>query len=357
MIFSTLGSYFLRAYLVTLGWFFVGVISIIYLIDFSEVVGSVSADAGQGITDAMLITALRLPYIFQQTVPFIALFAGMVTLIALNRRYELVVTRAAGISVWQFMTPFVIGALMFGLFSVLALNPLASWTQRKAIGLEAIGGGGNKDTVPWLRQTTDGQDTIIGGRAISGEGNELIDAVVIYFDDQDSIVKRQDAKTAILNNGWWDLQDVTEVAPGELIKHYDNVAVKTNLEQDFVQQRLTQPDLVNFYALPEMITESREYGVSSKALETQYNYLLSLPILLIAMTLIAATVCLKFSRFSQSPTIILGGILSGFLLYVVSVLVKAFGSSGILPPLVASWIPVVVAMALGLTILLHQEDG
>ncbi len=78
---------------------------------------------------------------------------------------------------------------------------------------------------------------------------------------------------------------------------------------------------------------------------------------MVAMTLIAATVSLKFSRINQSRSVILGGILSGFVLYVVTVLVRAFGSSGVMPPFVAAWVPVVVAMALGATILLHKEDG
>ena len=75
------------------------------------------------------------------------------------------------------------------------------------------------------------------------------------------------------------------------------------------------------------------------------------------MTIIAGCVSLKFSRYNQSGTLILGGILSGFVLYVVSMLVKAFGSSGVVPPFVAAWLPVVVAFTLGLAILLHQEDG
>ena len=81
------------------------------------------------------------------------------------------------------------------------------------------------------------------------------------------------------------------------------------------------------------------------------------PFLLVAMTLISATVSLKFSRFNQSQSMIFGGIVSGFVLYVITVLIKAFGSSGVVPPFVAAWIPVVVAMFLGSTILLHQEDG
>jgi len=44
-------------------------------------------------------------------VPFIALFAAMATLISLNRKYELVIARAAGISAWQFLFPLCVGAL------------------------------------------------------------------------------------------------------------------------------------------------------------------------------------------------------------------------------------------------------
>jgi lipopolysaccharide export system permease protein len=40
---------------------------------------------------------------------------------------------------------------------------------------------------------------------------------------------------------------------------------------------------------------------------------------------------------------ILGGVVAGFMLYVVSVLVKAFGNAGFVPPFVAAWVPVVIA--------------
>jgi len=75
------------------------------------------------------------------------------------------------------------------------------------------------------------------------------------------------------------------------------------------------------------------------------------------MTLIAATVSMRFARLGQSVTMILSGVVAGFLLYVMTVLVKAFGTAGIVPPVVAAWIPVVVAMFFGVTFLLYREDG
>jgi len=98
-------------------------------------------------------------------------------------------------------------------------------------------------------------------------------------------------------------------------------------------------------------------GYAANAFHMQYQSLLALPALLMAMTLIAATVSLKFVRFGQSGTMILGGVIAGFMLYVVSVLVKAFGNAGFVPPFVAAWVPVVIATFFGVSFLLHKEDG
>ena len=98
----TLGLYFFRRYVVTTIWFLLGIFALIFIIDFSEMSNRIGSLPGYTLSTGLLVTALRIPMIMMQTVPFVALFAGMAALISLNRRYELVVTRAAGISVWQF---------------------------------------------------------------------------------------------------------------------------------------------------------------------------------------------------------------------------------------------------------------
>ncbi|MBO9097965.1 MULTISPECIES: LPS export ABC transporter permease LptG [unclassified Rhizobium] len=361
MIFGTLNRYFFLRYAITTGWFFVGVTAIVFLADFSENAGRLSGLPGYTVAIGLLMTAVRLPLILQQTMPFLVLFVGMTTLIALNRRYELVIARAAGISVWQFMAPFIFGAFIVGLLTMLVLNPIAAAGQRQADALEADLRGDpsyhNRLSVPWLRQIARDDDVIIGAKTVVDNGMTLMNAVFIHFNPQGDVVLRQDANSAKLEDGYWLLTGVVERAPGEIPAHKATVRVRTNLKQDFVSQRLAQPETIAFYDLSNRIEIARSFGISTKALETQFNSLLSQPFLMVAMTLIAATVSLKFSRFNQSRSVILGGILAGFVLYVVNVLVKAFGSSGVVPPFVATWIPVVVALALGATILLHQEDG
>ena len=357
---GTLGRYFFIRYVITTFWFLVGIFSLIFIIDFSEQASRLANLPHYSITGALLMTALRIPLILQQTIPFVALFSAMAALISLNRRYELVVTRAAGISVWQFLRPFVLGAFLFGVLAVVALNPLAAWGTKRGEALLAEWGASRSSdsgSIPWLRQIYNGTDTIIGARSVQDNGTTLLNVTVIHFDPQGTIILRQDATSAKLEDGYWLLKNVVERRPGEVATRLDEVRVSTNLKQDFIQQRLTAPETIGFFDLSSRIDAARSFGIPTKALETQFHSLLSQPLLLVAMTLIAATVSLKFSRFNQSRSVILGGILSGFVLYVVTVLVKAFGSSGVVPPFVATWIPVIVALALGATILLHQEDG
>ena len=358
----TLGLYFFRRYAAITAWFFVGIYALIFLIDFTEFSSRTSGLPNFTFQTALAVSMLRVPMIVQQTVPFIALFAAMATLVSLNRKYELVIARAAGISAWQFLLPSCAGALLFGILPVGALNPLAAHGLARAEYLETTIRSGASNEVsafkaPWIRQKSGDIDTIIGARAILNQGLELSDAVFFEIDRDGDIVERKDAKRAYLRDGYWELKDVKRFRDGARGESIPTDRVATNLKPEFVQERLAQPETIPIYQLPSKIEAARSFGLRANAFAMHLHSLIALPLLLVAMTLIAATVSMRFARMGQSTTMILGGVVAGFLLYVVSVLVKAFGNAGFVPPFVAAWFPVVVATFFGVTFLLYREDG
>ncbi|TPK38396.1 LPS export ABC transporter permease LptG [Mesorhizobium sp. B2-5-4] len=357
----TLGRYFFFRYVAITIWFFLGLLALVFLIDFTELSGRTTGLPGFTYGTAMAISGLRMPMIMLQTVPFVGLFSAMATLVSLNRRYELVIARSAGVSAWQFLLPCCIGALLFGAVSVGIINPLAAhaFSLSEQIETELRSGKSNTvsaDAAPWIRQKTSSGDTIIGARAILGQGLEMSDAVFFILDQQGNIVERKDAARAYLRDGYWELQDVKIFRNGT-IQLVANDRVPTNLKPEFVQERLARPETIPFYDLPGKIEVARSFGLKANAFAMQFDSLVALPFLLVAMTLIAATVSMRFARMGQSATMILGGVVAGFLLYVVSVLVKAFGVAGFVPTAIAAWVPVVVAMFFGVTFLLYKEDG
>jgi lipopolysaccharide export system permease protein len=124
-----------------------------------------------------------------------------------------------------------------------------------------------------------------------------------------------------------------------------------------VKQTFLKLDSVSFWTLPELAASARRAGLSADRYELQYNVLLSRPILLLAMVLIAANVSLRFSRSRDLGRMIISGVGVGFMLYVVMTIAWNLGSGGIVSPPLAAWLPAIVATLVGATVLLHLEDG
>ena len=60
------------------------------------------------------LSFLRTPTFAEQALPFAVLFGSMIAFLNLSRKMELIVARAAGVSVWQFLTPPVVVIVLIG---------------------------------------------------------------------------------------------------------------------------------------------------------------------------------------------------------------------------------------------------
>jgi len=367
MIGPTLARYFFRRYIKITGYFLLGIFSLALLMDFTENAGRLAGLPGYSPLGALFLSCLRLPFIMQQLFPFVALFAAMATLVSLNRRLELVIARSIGISAWQFLLPVCFGAFLFGLFAVIAVNPLAAWSTEKAQdiiagwrsnnGALSSGQSVSGNRIPWLTQKTDEGITTIGAKMVTERGHSLIDATFVRFNEDDTIRDWVNVGTAKLENGYWQLGEGALYRSGGSPLAVNGMRIKTQLKPQFIEERLGDPATVPFYELPSKIRVARSFGYSANEFDMYLQSVLALPALLVTMTLIAAAVSLKFVRLGQSGMLILGGIAAGFALYVVSVLVKAFGNAGYVPPVIAAWAPVLIALFFGISFLLHREDG
>src|SRR5438105_10949966 len=146
------------------------------------------AQAGWGILLEM--AALKMPHTAQEVMPFAILFGTMLAFWRLTRSNELVVARAAGVSVWQFLTPAVLVALIVGVLAVTVFNPIASTMEARYERLDnrilrqAADPLALSKTGLWLRQSdaADGQILIHGGKRTAPELR--LEQVSVYFIDR-----------------------------------------------------------------------------------------------------------------------------------------------------------------------------
>jgi lipopolysaccharide export system permease protein len=359
----TLAFYFARQFAILVTAIFVFFLVLIAVISYLEFfTRSLAAKEFDGV-QVLLLTIYRVPSICEDVLPFTTLFGSIAAFVLANRRLEVVIARAAGLSAWQFLLPACIVGLIIGIIATTVYNPVATKLRGWSDQIEAriLDRGGSRKAVQggpiWIRQAAEGRESILGALKSSNQGTVLTQVTAFVFDESGSFLERIDAPRARYSRGQWLIEEPIVTRPNRTPKKEEVYRLPTTLSPWQVRQSFDNLDSTSFWELPGLISTAQRAGLPSARYELRYNTLLSRPIVLLAMVLIAAIVSLRFSRSRETGNMILAGVGVGFMLYVVSKIAWDLGSGGLVPPPLAAWLPAIVSVLMGATVLLHLEDG
>ncbi len=361
----TLSYYIGRQFLLAFLLLFTLFIFLIFMFDIVELLRRTASKPDVGFSSVVEMALLKLPYLGQELFPFAVLFGAMSAFWRLTRSNELVITRAAGVSAWQFMLPVLIVAFALGAIHVGIFNHFASATLTRYQLLEARHLKGNDNFLAlsgsglWLRQSNElGQSVVHADQVLQQDQDvELNNVVVFMYSGADSFSGRLNAKTARLEDGFWRMTDTWVYKPDERPVFEKEHWLETDLTLNKIQDSFAPPETMSFWALPDFIKQLEKAGFSAIRHKLHWHTLLAAPFLMCAMVLIAATFTLRQSRRGATTFVIAGGVFTGFILYFFSDVVFALGLSDSIPVALAAWTPSGVATLLGLTTLFHLEDG
>lgn len=359
----TLSRYIGRLFLVWFGGVFLALIGVTFILDAVELMRRAAAKAHATLDVVIQMALLKLPLMAQELLPFAILFGGMFVFARLTRNRELVVARAAGVSVWQFLLPALAVALLVGLFNVGVFSPFASATTSQFERLESKYLRGRSsllavsETGLWLRQGGNGSQSVVHAQRVLPNSMDLQDVIIFQFEENDAFAARIDAARARLGDGHWALTNAWLTGPDKPPVFKEHHRVPTNLTLADIQDSFAPPETMSFWDLPNFIEVLESAGFSALHHRLYWQSLLASPFLLCAMVLIAATFTVRLTRRGGTTLIVAGGVFAGFLLYFVSDVVYALGMSASIPVTLAAWTPVAVSTMLGLAMLLHLEDG
>jgi lipopolysaccharide export system permease protein len=364
MVAGTLSRYFGLRFLSTTILVFIGILALVALIDYVEMMRRTSDIPNLSAGIVAQTSLFRVPQIAERIMPFAVLIAAMSCYLNLSRRLELVVARAAGMSAWQFVSPALIVALVLGALATVIYNPIAAALQERSKQLEVEYLGGNRESSLhnaggdfWVRQRYADGSSIINAATSSEQGVRLGGITAFTFDASGHFLERIEAKTAVLESGFWRLADARIYASNAAPQDRGEYRLKTSLTPEQVRETFASPESVPFWDLPLYIEIADHAGLGAAAYRLQYQKLLARPFVLASMVLLAASVSLRFFRFGGVQKMVLSGVAAGFLLYVLSKVTEDLSKAELMHPAAAAWLPVVVGGLTGLVALLYQEDG
>ncbi len=368
-IVATLSLYVARQFVWSVLGMLAGLSGLVSLFDLIELLrrSATREDAGLGVVAT--IAGLRIPFIVMEILPFAVLLGGIIAFWRLTRSSELVVARAAGVSVWQFVAAPVLVAFALGAIATAAISPLSSAMLARAEQLDnqylkssggpfALAGG-----QLWLRQADRSGDrpgvAILHARGVSATqiSLELRDVSIFRLDTQDRFLGRIEAPRARLVPGMWRLEDAREILADRVPSPPRTIDFPTDLTVTRVQDSFASPDTLSIWALPDFIALLDASGFSSIRHRLHLNALLALPLLAGVMALVAAGFSMRPARRGGVAQMLAGGVAAGFALFVITKVANEFGQSGALPVQLAAWAPAAAGLLLAISLLLHLEDG
>jgi lipopolysaccharide export system permease protein len=338
---------------------------LIFMIDFIELLRQTGKRGSTNVPGLHLawMTLLRLPAYTEFLLGFAVLVGSIATLLVLARRSELAVMRAGGMSVWQFLRPGILVAFTLGVLSVTVYNPLAAAARDHAERLYAAAFGRESSLLragsagTWLRQDgADGQ-SVLNAAYASNRGARLSRVTAFIYDGKGHFAERVDAREATLKEGYWSLLDAMVSRVGQGPEKFQTYLLSTYLTPERVADAFGTVISVSFWELPSLIDVAEKAKLSSERLRIQYELLLSRPLLCVTMVLLAATVSLRSFRSGGIQTMVVTGMVGGFGFFLLAEISRQIGVAGLAPPGAAVWVPILLAILVSLTVLLHQEDG
>ncbi|WP_420547415.1 LPS export ABC transporter permease LptG [Curvivirga sp.] len=360
---GTMPRYISRQFLFWIIFVFFALSFLFALFDFVELMRRASGKADASFSIILQMSLTKLPHLLQDIFPFVMLFGSIVAFWRLSKTSELVIARAAGFSAWQILRLPIVLAFGIGVLQITSFGPFAAqmYNQFEQLENEYLKRGGERlslsGTGLWLRQGNKNHQEVIHAQ-IALEGGKRLQHVTVYqFEGDNNYVGRIDAQVAILFDGHWTLRNATIFKPNTPLQLKSIYRIPTTLTSKKIEDSYNSEDTLSFWVLPDFIKTLEDSGFDASNHKMRLHSLLSTPFLLVAMVLIAATFAMRTSNRRGAAFTILSGIGCGFVLYFFTNVVQALGLSTTIPVWIAAWIPAIVSLMLGITALLHTEDG
>jgi len=363
MVTNTLGRYFAGRFVISALGVFASIFLLLVLVDYIEMVRKTSGLASASAIIVAETSLFRVPQLLEKMMPFCILIGAMTCYLALSRRLELVVARAAGVSAWQFISPALASAILLGVLATTAYNPMSANLRELSKQMEAelfgsAPGGGIQDASGfWINQVNSDGQVIINAARSEQQGVRLTGLTLFRFDNDFQFKERIEAREATLEDGYWLFRAVRRYSLDAPPLEQDSFRLATSLTPAQVRNSFSTPETVSFWQLPSYIRSSESSGFATAGYRLQYHKLIAQPFLLAAMVMLAASVSLRFFRFGGVQKMVLSGVGAGFLLYVLSKVTEDLSKAELMHPIAAAWLPVLVGGLTGFLALLYQEDG
>jgi lipopolysaccharide export system permease protein len=305
-----------------------------------------------GMSDALVVTALKMPKQAAQLLPIAALLGALLGLGNLARGSELIVIRAAGVSVWRIAVGVAAAGVLLCAMGVVVAEFLAPPLETYANEVKTFGKYANFSFAGragiWLK---DGPRIV----SVQEQGSDSIYGGVYIFDLIDNgnghpelaAVRRASKATLAADNSWQlgDYESVELSARGAIATRAPSYRFETSISADLLGAAVQDPDVLPVRGLYRYVAHLQANGLESRTWEVTLWSRVARLLSTIVLTVLAVPFVFGPLRSSGAGSRMAIGIGIGVAYVLVNRMVESSGDVYGFSPLWVAWAPLAVLSA------------
>tara|TARA_Y100001970_G_scaffold285915_1_gene406822 strand:+ start:219 stop:1328 length:1110 start_codon:yes stop_codon:yes gene_type:complete len=275
--------------------------------------------------------------------PIVAFFAALLTFIIFIRNSEFLIINSVGISNFKVLIPAIVIYFLIGIFFITIINPLSSvfydrYTELEYQYIEKTDKFASitKNGI-WLKQFNNDKNisSVLYAQQLSNNGRTLMNFMLLEYDEKGAFQGRLDGKVAYLEDKFWIMKDV-QISPKYSQASFKiNHRYATNIKSSDITNSLSSPDSISIWEMRKFINFLEDLGYSAREFKLYYYNLMLMPFFLSFMTILASSLVSELKQNSKLTNTVITALIIIFIIYFLSNLLDALGSSSQINPFIA----------------------
>ena len=301
----------------------------------------------QSISLPIILSLSYVPTLIIELLPFIIFYSSMYYFIHIRSSKDLLSIKVFGYSNIKIISIVAFVAFLFGVFILLAINPITStltkyYEQEKAtytIDIDHLISI-NKNGL-WIKENSENGYKIINAEKF--ELKEIKKISVYIFNAKHELLERIEAESAIITNNPWIMSNVQiyDFKNNNKINAMQDYSFETENVSDKINSLYRNLDTISFINLITNYSLLNEKGYSKKILNEKINKFISLPFFLLLMVVLASLFTVGSLKVKQNFYYVIVSVLTSVMIYYFKDLSFALGQSEKISLGLSVWMPVI----------------
>lgn len=336
------------------------IVGIYLVVDFFERIDNFM-DAGASLSTALQFFLYKTPFIVTQILPVGILLSILVTLGLMSKHNEIIALRSGGVGIYTVFKPVAVFGLLTAIFLFFLSEAVVPITMAKAHhifltkanktpALATVG------TNIWIK----GKGSITHITHYNPIDSTIFGVTIHQFDDNFKLIRRVDAPGGYFKNGEWVLERMMEqninTDTNELdVRFYEQKTESVTLLPEDLKRVAKKSEEMSYEELRSYIEAIESEGYDSGNYRVDLHAKTATPFVCLILCMAGTGIAVRGKLKGSLALTIACGIGIIFLYWVIFSFCLSLGHGGILPPVIAAWLPNFLFLSFGGVVLLDAD--